>query len=498
MSAKHAQRFMTLFAGLPRAYGIYKTPMNLPAGSKRKGDAKTMQEPVTEPLWQQHLDGDIQLGIVPIRDDATCVFGAIDVDDYKLDHKALEKKVVERKLPLILCKSKSGGGHLYAFFKEHAECSAVRELLSGWAAALGYSNVEIFPKQDALLSSNDTGNWINMPYRGGDSTECYAIKGGEPLSMKQFLDLAEKIKVAASIFDSSDESPELLQDGPPCLITLASSGYPEGTRNAGLFNLGVYCRKRWPDDWEVKLEEMNQAFMSPPLDSGEVKQVINHLGKKEYNYRCKDAPIDSLCQRSICLKRQYGVDSIDSQRMFGPVLDNVLRLETDPAVYFADFEGRRITFTAKHLSSQSQLRELLLNQANKTLMIMTPVKFIKWVETITQKAELVQAPPETSNDQVIIDYLEEYCLDKWPANNWDDVIDGAAYDFEGRTHFRPHKFVQSVNREHRLKLRVAEVYQALLKLGCAREQRKIRRKTYPLWSVPQFERPAERDDKDAL
>lgn len=489
---------MALFDGLPRAYGIYMVPKNLPAGAKRKGDAKTMQEPVNEALWQQHLNGDIQIGIVPIRDDATCVFGAIDVDDYKLDHKALEKKIIERKLPLILCKSKSGGGHLYAFLKQPSDCAAVRELLAGWAASLGYANVEIFPKQDALLSSGDTGNWINMPYRAGDKTECYAFKNGEPLSMKAFLEIAEKNKIAATIFESTDESPELLENGPPCLITLASAGYPEGTRNAGLFNLGVYCRKRWPDEWEVKLEEMNQTFMSPPLDSGEVRQLISHLGKKEYNYKCKDAPIDAVCQRAMCLKRKYGVDSIEGQRMFGPALENVLRLETDPAVYFADFEGRRITFNAKHLTSQSALRELLLNQANKTLFIMTPVKFIKWVESITQKAELVQAPPETSNDQVIIDYLEEYCLDKWPANSWDDVIDGAAFDFEQRTYFRPHKFVQSVNREHRLKLRVAEVYQALLKTGCTREQRKIRRKTYPLWSVPQFERPAEKADGDAL
>ena len=487
---------MLLFAGLPRAYGTYKTDGALAPGAKRKGDARTMQQPVTKELWAQHLAGEIQLGIVPIRDDSTCVFGAIDVDDYKLDHKGLEKSIRKSKLPLVLCKSKSGGGHLYAFFKVPSDCAAVRELQAGWAATLGYNNVEIFPKQDSLLSVNDTGNWINMPYRGGDKGECYAIHKGERLKMEEFLDLAEGQKIAPTIFDSTDEFPELLEHGPPCLITLGKQGYPEGTRNSGLFNLGVYCRKRWPDDWEVKLEEMNKNFLSPPLESAEVKQIISHLSKKEYNYRCKDTPISAVCQRSICLKREFGVESLEAQKLFGPNLENVIRLEISPAVYFADFEGRRITFNAEHLASQQAFRKMLIDKANKILFNMTTLKWLSWVDGVTKKAVVVEAPPETGQGQIVIDCLEEYCLDKWPAKGWDDVIDGAAFEFEGRVFFRPHKFIQSVNKEHRLRLTNGEVYQELLSIGCTRQQRKIRRKAYPLWSVPLFERPEHKDEDD--
>ena len=494
----HVQRFMALFDGLSRAYGMYMTPSHLPPGAKRKGDAKTLQQPVTEAVWKQHLAGEIQLGIVPIRDDATCMFAAIDVDDYKLDHTLLDKKVQERKLPLVLCKSKSGGGHLYAFFKEASSCAAVRELMAGWAASLGYGKVEIFPKQDALLSMEDTGNWINMPYRGGAKTETPAMHKGEILSMTKFLDLAEKMRIGASIFESATESPELLEHGPPCLITLASAGYPEGTRNNGLFNLGVYCRKRWPDDWEKKIEEMNEAFLSPPLPSAEVKQVIAHLSKKEYNYRCKDAPLDSYCQRSICIKREYGVDSVESQKQYGPAMENVTRLETDPAIYFADFEGRRVKFTAKHLASQGNMREALLSQAGIVLMPMQPMKFYKWVDSFCKKAVVSVAPIETQADSIITDHLEEFCVEKWVAHTWDDVIDGGPYDHEGRTYFRPHKFVQSVNKEHRLRLSMTEAYQALLKIGVRRESRKIRRKEYVLWSVPSFDRPEQKPDKEEL
>lgn len=33
---------------------------------------------------------------------------------------------------------------------------------------------------------------------------------------------------------------EEIKDGPPCLQALMRQGFPEGTRNNGLFNIGVY------------------------------------------------------------------------------------------------------------------------------------------------------------------------------------------------------------------------------------------------------------------
>ena len=43
---------------------------------------------------------------------------------------------------------------------------------------------------------------------------------------------------------------------PPCLRILESKGYPEGTRNNGLFNVGVFYRKAFPNDWENLLQKI--------------------------------------------------------------------------------------------------------------------------------------------------------------------------------------------------------------------------------------------------
>ena len=44
------------------------------------------------------------------------------------------------------------------------------------AEKLGFAGSEIFPKQDALAKPEDKGNWLNMPYFGGDATDRYGIK----------------------------------------------------------------------------------------------------------------------------------------------------------------------------------------------------------------------------------------------------------------------------------------------------------------------------------
>jgi hypothetical protein len=48
----------------------------------------------------------------PINQDNLCKFGALDIDTYDLDHKALGAKIRKLKLPLLHCRSKSGGAHL--------------------------------------------------------------------------------------------------------------------------------------------------------------------------------------------------------------------------------------------------------------------------------------------------------------------------------------------------------------------------------------------------
>ena len=82
------EKFKSIFNGLDRAYGQYKSE-GPKANGKIGGKAFILKEPVTDKLWADHLEGkDPSLGIIPIRDDSTCSWGCIDVDTYQ-DQKSL-------------------------------------------------------------------------------------------------------------------------------------------------------------------------------------------------------------------------------------------------------------------------------------------------------------------------------------------------------------------------------------------------------------------------
>ena len=97
-------------------------------GNKIKGKSFVKREPVTDDLWQKHLDGKDSLGVIPINDDNKCKWGCIDIDSYAgFDHKKLINKIKQFNLPLIVCRSKSGGAHVFLFTKDYVSASLMQD-----------------------------------------------------------------------------------------------------------------------------------------------------------------------------------------------------------------------------------------------------------------------------------------------------------------------------------------------------------------------------------
>ena len=135
-----AKAFEKLFSGLQRGYGLLH------------GDVYryVKGQPTTE-LYQQHLEGKISLGIVPITDKGNCRFGALDLDDhhkkpegYKFDYNTLLKKIKFLKLPLTVFESKSGGAHCYLFLDQYYTADNVRHILKKYSYILFRSYIYIY------------------------------------------------------------------------------------------------------------------------------------------------------------------------------------------------------------------------------------------------------------------------------------------------------------------------------------------------------------------
>ncbi len=312
-----AGRLLHLFTGWDKAHGQYMPGKQTKvARGKIKGGQSTALGAPTEELWQKHLDGEVGLGVYMLRADSTVRFAAIDVDVYPLDLESLAKKVAGLMLPLIVCRSKSGGAHLYLFCSEDVPASLVRNKMAEWALALGlYSlkgtakdKVEFFPHKDRLASGNDFGKYINMPYFG-DLDDRYAVGAtGAKLPLNAFIDIAERMSVDQTLLQSITTAAGVeLEDAPPCLQSLLADGPATDFKNNTLMNLGVYLRQRYPDTWQDQLEIYNREYIDPPLVARDVVKTIKTISKSNYNYMCSQEPIVSLCNTAVCITRKFGV-----------------------------------------------------------------------------------------------------------------------------------------------------------------------------------------------
>ena len=305
-----AEKFATRFAGLRKAYGTFTASDETREDGKANGKNITISKELSDTdllkLWEDHLLGRQSVGIVAIDENNSCVWGAIDVDEYQLDLKDLAKKLAKQELPLILCRSKSGGAHIYIFLQEPVAASMLQRKLRQLAAAIGYGQAEIFPKQTKLLlDRGDRGSTLNMPYFGGENSTRYAYgEEGQALTPNEFIEYIDKIQITSKLLEQLEASPlneqqEWLDQAPPCIQHLIVQGFPKGTRNSGLFNVGVFLRKKYPDDWEKRLEDVNITYMQPPLGAQEVLTVGKQVQRKDYFYKCNDQPIASHCNSPL-------------------------------------------------------------------------------------------------------------------------------------------------------------------------------------------------------
>jgi hypothetical protein len=298
----NATKFADVFQGLQLAYGTYRVDRKQ-ANGKNVGKASIVQEPRSAELWEGHLSGKgTGIGIIPINEDNQCVWGCIDIDQYPLDHKLLIERVRKMKLPLVVCRSKSGGAHMFLFTSDWVPAKDMQKTLNQIASALGYGGTEVFPKQIRLfLDRGDVGNFLNLPYYNADDGLRYAFNDdGSAATLDEFFALYDKHRITREQLSALTitERPDMpIPDGPPCLQHLAQQKISEGGRNNGLFNLGVYLRKAYPDSWETELMTHNMLYLDPPLPLSEVNVVAKQLTKKDYAYRCKDAAHRAVLQR---------------------------------------------------------------------------------------------------------------------------------------------------------------------------------------------------------
>lgn len=482
-----AQEFYSLFKGSDIAHGTYEVKSNRASDGKKQGIAKVIKESTTVEMWEEHLSGGVGIGIIPIKSDNMCQWGAIDIDQYDVSHKKLIEVLTENKIPAVVGRTKSGGAHVWMFLSEPIEAEEMQRRVTELSAALGFSGSEIFPKQTTILKDRgDTGNFLNMPYHAGNKTTRYAFdQNGEALNPIAFIEYAKTFILTPTKFRKLNLSfgtqEGVIEEGPPCLQHLCSKGFSEGSRNNALFNLGVYARLFDEDNWEQLVQRYNIDYLSPPLSHSEVGNTIRQLKKKDYFYKCEDQPIKPFCDKELCKTRKFGV---------GPSgvandMSSLTKIDGDPPIWILNVDNKRLELTTTGLTSQAQFQKECVSQINMFPVAINQRSWQTRIQTLLDNVTIVEVPPDATFKGEFEDLLHAFACERAKGEEREDILQGVAVWLDERVYFqvkdlKKHLSVNDFNHytSNRVTLRLRD-------LNAEKMFWRVRGKGVHVWSLEQ-------------
>jgi hypothetical protein len=409
------QDFMDLFKSNQRGYGQGEFQGARFDEDKSKwipGGVRWTWGPTTPDQWLDHLSGVRLLGQGVLCDDNRCWYACLDVDIYDIDYMSEMSKIKRSELPLVVFRTKSGGLRITVFFSEGIEAELVIPRMKRVASLLGYAGCEIFPKQTKLdVTNGDCPSWIYVPYGGThdmfpeqgcmnergnlmDIAECVALAKELRLPRKGFLELFAAEDAAKANGKANgrkhvkgawiqEESYEItintmFCDGPPCLWTIAHAKCRE-MQNNFLFNVAMFLRRKYPENWDKALEYVNYNVLQPVGDRDKLNSLIKRHPEKEY--LCGQEPICSHCNPHACRRMPHGVGSGSGVDHFELGLTAIKR---EPRIYIANVGDTRMTMSGPELRNLNKYKDQCTNYGVPMPLVN---KQVEWEQFISKQME---------------------------------------------------------------------------------------------------------------
>lgn len=437
------EKFIHIFKGLHIGYGLTKRGSGSNGNGKVEARHLWVEKELTSEIVQKHLDGTgDNLGIVPITKDNTCRWGCIDIDEYNFNHKEFVKLLRTNNIPMIVCRSKSGGAHLYLFVKDFVPAIDMRDKLVELSSSLGLTTRKdkIFPQQTKInIETNDRGNFCSLPYYNHSNGMKYAFNDdGSSATIEEFYNLYDKYSVdpkkLSEIKLELNEKAEAVKDGPPCLAILCSQGFPQGTRNNGLYNIGVYLKKAHPDDWQTKIEEYNRLYFEPPLLNGEVENIKRSISKKDYAYKCTEQPINAFCNKDVCRMRKHGIGVGNSSL---PEINNLTKINHKPQPqWFVNVDGERLELETEDLQIQARFKKACMEQLNTVIPRVSDRQWDTLLRVLFATVQIIEPPESLSIKNQLEDLMEDFVIRRAQGKTRSDIFRGVPFTSDGETTFR--------------------------------------------------------------
>lgn len=434
-----ATSFLELFKCNPNVHGETKL-----TGKFRDRDGKCdsksflVKNSITVGLWEQHIKGEKRIGCTPLQEDSSVYWGALDIDVYQKEDtlEKLTEAVTANKLPFVVCRSKSGGAHVYLFLDEPVAAKDMIDTLKSFSAFFGQGVSEIYPKQPKIGTRKDDskyGNWLNMPYSGNPTLQYAFDEEGKALNPAEFIEYANNKKLTKEDFDKltvPSSSTEPFPDGPPCLNYIFSErAQASESRNITLANVAVYLKKAQPTEWKQLIHTYNRMF-SEPLNDREVEAIIASYGKKDYKYQCAQEPLCRFCDAKLCGQRKHGIGGED----FMPNNRSLVQLKSDPPLWYLTLDDTEIQLSTAEFDNFNLFNQKVMERLLYKFPIIKQNDWIKQQNLLLKNCTQIDIPFEMTPVGQLVELVSSFCHSS--VDNADHINHGPVKRSDGNYFFR--------------------------------------------------------------
>ena len=474
------QEYIKIFNGYRHAYGIadWTNAVIDPENGKKKPVYRWNYEEFTDAIYQEHLEGNISVGIQPTNEKGSAIFGVIDVDPKQyedFDKKFYLETIQQYKLPLVPVESKSGGLHLYLFMNEFVQSTVIVSFLSNLLPLFHLKpDCEIFPKQTQLTKDPETGilkpgQFINLPYYGGERKAVNI--DGTFFTLEQFVQVVDanittkdELKTITEEMErqSMEGVDEDFLDGPPCLALISKISNQENFdgKDRFMYNYHVFVKMKYADNWEQKVKNAPVKYFAREhanaWDDNKLKQKTRSWNRSEKGYTCNQSPISDFCKKGICVKKKFGI--LAGSKGQYPVLTNLRKIdiEPDPEYEFdvtkPDGIGKATVHcrTIEHVTDQRKRRNSIAKAAGFPPPIIKAPEYQTVLEALFQTQKIINPPVGTSPREKLHDVLHAK-INGPKAMNDASFKSGTVLIEDGYAYFKFDKFydkLKSKNWKH--------------------------------------------------
>ena len=419
--------FSSLFNGNDNAYGV--TEVGEIVNGKAEAKSRLQYGQPSPAVFERHLNGKLSIGIAPIKDDGTCYFGALDIDDYKYNLNDVIRAIYDFDMPLCPCYSKSKKLHIYIFFSDPTPADKVQQLLQWYRKAFACNpKTEVFPKQSKTSSTNAFYSWINLPYFDASNEQNHRklVNKQGLVSLPDALDYMQSKRLT---YKEHKEWIDEFQykDAPPCVLSgLLLRDVGPGQRNNWLYAAGVYLRLKDENcDLRTLLTEINHSLADPIPDAELNATILKGFNRKSYFYNC--AALER-CDKAACRQQEFG---IESKAATGLDYGELTQFLTDPPYYEWIVNGQRLTFwSEQEILTQGKFRALCLRQLH---IVPRHVPDDRWSHILTRACENINVvtPTVESGDftsgSTFFDLTCDFFNNRRRADNITQIAMGRVY-----------------------------------------------------------------------